>query len=1332
MPASDEDDDYSSDIAYETGDENNDFKKRKVVRLAFTKSYAPDWVERDAFREFYQNWRDGIIESFNLRPDLVRPVFVRNDCREIHITASMAAESSAGTVPPKLLGYIIFKSRQGTLEMTNLGAKLERRHLDLGETNKRDDARSAGGHGEGFKVGALVLRRNGYSVKFETDSLYWNFAFAKERPLLCCALTKPQQSVKDKLRDNHWKQQRTPNYTRGLTARIWEDMTVKIGKSKEDKHGVEPKKSGISEETFRSWLTVSLDLDPPDAAQVIRTPSGDLIFDSRYRGRVYLKSLLVSEFGDRRSGGKNYRFGYNFNSGKINRDRQSVVNPHEEARMLAKIWESAIAMKGEAIIDSYVDLFNQDGEVPDIAMALDNVSALTAANICNHLKVFHPDAFFYSERRESEQNPTTDEDIISQELKKQPFKLAKTLWQIMRKYQDQHGRPLMHTPLEERKHLFQMSSPIGLPTDAFGLNIVRALKGSFSLDIKLADLRFEFVDGAQTSISLLYDQNLKVLLIHGKWLNFAQMHRGSICEFFRVIGRKSADGGHGFVCDHVVQDLLEAAFEELRIPLGLTQGRASCLRRNAAESLRQMPRAISLSVPRSGRTLMVSWIGNESGMMVQKFGANIHYSVTLHKASSCRTKAEEVLNITAPETDISYAGSPSTEPDREEKPCGCPTRVVARLYSKAVFKGLDHTEAYFPMVSRTKGPSFFGLPPAALKPRARKSAAAKPRDLSFSMESLPSDFNDSEHFASDSDDSIEDPLNDVYDSTAQEDERSWADWEEHHLPKAFSGHIRPRKSNFQFHGAHMQAPLHDQDLNFTFEKRQYAWVQLNGELGEQVIYIHDIFQQEDHSDVNHYLLATFYSPLGKTFPFRKVPTASNGEQHGNELILHSSHFNRMKTPEDAELILLADISAARCLDAGRTTVSHVFQHVPDDHRELFCRFAICDFAAEDTASLTPLAAHLLETREAPWSRPEFRSPATPLTFDLSPEILGMSEGFSQAGFIIQAAFGIDESRPSTWKDRHNSSQTFDGAVLGIFDDLNTRKLLPVQLPDPVPPRIVLFASKHTHFKINELNRHMPTLDQFLHDLEVIDKAAAEEGPNFLVMIMTPAFLHSSAISRFSETILGLLQMRYSVHMKLVQVKSFGLPQERNILIIVASPICAPLPWKDEKYTIQPTDVVDLGELIADLSFENDRRVEEERSGFVCSQPQDDRRPRISSLVHVYNHYTGISVADGPGVIQVEAATTLSLVDGPKQWKHPDRPDRLTVRELARVQGIPDDFKFWGPIESQYEAVCKAIPPVIARMVADTILQAIRNTLPVTVDTPRRKKRARVAIVEEHD
>ncbi|EXJ62059.1 hypothetical protein A1O7_02492 [Cladophialophora yegresii CBS 114405] len=683
------------------------------------------------------------------------------------------------------------------------------------------------------------------------------------------------------------------------------------------------------------------------------------------------------------------------------------------------------------------------------------------------------------------------------------------------------------------------------------------------------------------------------------------------------------------------------------------------------------------------------------------------------------------------------------------------------------------------MVSRTQGPSFFGLPPPALKPREPTIATAQPsdgqhgtaillrrREKTHSVNSSPFDDstdgsgnvfdNSSDTTCGSSDDSSEglwddfddspaaassDPSNsiepsavppsDFHNTIAQEDENTWAEWHDQHLPQAFSGLIPPRKSDIQVRGVLLQAPLHDRDLNHTFERRQYAWVQLNEDSGEQVVYIHDIFQHENQSEVNHYLLATLYSSFSSIFPFGNVPTNGRAAERENELILHFGDFAKMRTPEDATLILLAEISAARYLDASTTTVSHVFQHLPGDHEDLFCRFAIRDSAAESTASLTPLAAHLVETREELWSRPKPCSLGTPLVFDLSPEVLGVSEGFSQAGFTIQAAFGIDETQPSTWKVRHNSAQTFDGAILGTFDDLNTRKLLPIQLPDPVPPRIVLFAGRHTNFRINELNEQMPSLDQFLRDLQVVDKAAAEEGPNFLVMFMSPALLHPSASSRFSETVLGLLKMRYSVHMKIVQVQQYGLPQQRSILIIVASSICAPLPWKDERYTVQPRNAVGLGELLADLNFENSRMADKECSGFVCSPPQDHDRARNSSLVHVYNHYTGISVADGLGRIDMEASTTLRLAEGPKPWKHPDRPDRLTVRELARVQGIPDDFKFWGTIESEYEAVCKAIPPVIARMVADTIRQAIRNTLTVTVDPRRRNKRARVAVAEEH-
>ncbi len=126
----------------------------------------------------------------------------------------------------------------------------------------------------------------------------------------------------------------------------------------------------------------------------------------------------------------------------------------------------------------------------------------------------------------------------------------------------------------------------------------------------------------------------------------------------------------------------------------------------------------------------------------------------------------------------------------------------------------------------------------------------------------------------------------------------------------------------------MQVHLHDQELDYTFERQQYAWVQLNGETSEQVIFIHNILQHTGESDFSHALLVTIYTPLGSTFPFNTLP-ARGTTKPSNELVLHfgDSDFYKMGTAEEAQLILLADISSARLIGYGRTTIRHVVQHV---------------------------------------------------------------------------------------------------------------------------------------------------------------------------------------------------------------------------------------------------------------------------------------------------------------------------------------------------------------------------------------------------------------------
>jgi DNA (cytosine-5)-methyltransferase 1 len=62
----------------------------------------------------------------------------------------------------------------------------------------------------------------------------------------------------------------------------------------------------------------------------------------------------------------------------------------------------------------------------------------------------------------------------------------------------------------------------------------------------------------------------------------------------------------------------------------------------------------------------------------------------------------------------------------------------------------------------------------------------------------------------------------------------------------------------------------------------------------------------------------------------------------------------------------------------------------------------------------------------------------------------------------------------------------------------------------------------------------------------------------------------------------------------------------------------------------------------------------------------------------------------------------------RNFLHPSENRALTVREAARLQGFSDEFRFSGSIAQQYKCVGNAVPPPMARAIAESLISARRD------------------------
>jgi DNA (cytosine-5)-methyltransferase 1 len=192
----------------------------------------------------------------------------------------------------------------------------------------------------------------------------------------------------------------------------------------------------------------------------------------------------------------------------------------------------------------------------------------------------------------------------------------------------------------------------------------------------------------------------------------------------------------------------------------------------------------------------------------------------------------------------------------------------------------------------------------------------------------------------------------------------------------------------------------------------------------------------------------------------------------------------------------------------------------------------------------------------------------------------------------------------------------------------------------------------------------------------------------------------------------LVARSYIVSFKLLNSSQYGVPQNRERVVIVAVRRKRGVHQFDFDL-VQKKQGKSIGETIGDipnkLSDQEHWELSPQSKAIIRHIPEGgswksvpyehlpERLKRIHDNMERYhspNFYRRFSFDEIMGTVTAASTPENSGI------LHPREPRRYTVREIARFQTFPDNFRFCGrSISSKYKQIGNAVPPELARRIA---------------------------------
>lgn len=296
--------------------------------------------------------------------------------------------------------------------------------------------------------------------------------------------------------------------------------------------------------------------------------------------------------------------------------------------------------------------------------------------------------------------------------------------------------------------------------------------------------------------------------------------------------------------------------------------------------------------------------------------------------------------------------------------------------------------------------------------------------------------------------------------------------------------------------------------------------------------------------------------------------------------------------------------------------------------------------------------------------PEKRSP---LVLDLFAGCGGLALGFEAAGFETH---GFERDADACGTYRRNLNGKCDEVIL--TPDTDFPQATAVIGGPPCQPFSV--------------GGHQHGLKDSRDGFPIFIAAIKRLQPDIWLFENVRGVLYSNR-SYFDEILEALKQLNYVVEMRLLNAVDFGVPQNRERVIVVGH-------RGDFQWPLPQSAEVSVKEALGDwlrrapddskfLTPSMDEYVAKYEKASFCVRPRDLHSDQPARTLTCRN------LAGATGDMH-----RIRLPDG--------RRRRLFVREAARLQSFPDWFEFCGGETSQFNQIGNAVPPLFARELAGCV------------------------------